>query len=118
MAPYKDYNQEDLDQMSLDWARYLMRTVWTNLYWATVWTIIIRCCLKWVSTCKENIVIKSPKNMRIRFVIPLECQCGYCGRCSKAGYPQEWSPLFVRRLTQNSKLAFHNDYMFTLPALQ
>ena len=45
---------EDLAQMSLDWARYLMRTVWTNLYWATVWTIIIRCCLKWVSTCREK----------------------------------------------------------------
>ena len=33
--------------MSLDWARYLMRTVWTNLYCDTVWTISILCCLYW-----------------------------------------------------------------------
>ena len=31
----------------LDWARYLMRTVWTNLYCDTVWTISILCCLYW-----------------------------------------------------------------------
>ena len=33
--------------MSLDWARYLMRTVWTNLYCDTAWTISILYCLYW-----------------------------------------------------------------------